>query len=160
MCTFLKALSIGGLLLLLNACTSLEDFQKMSPESRAHKTCNNDVTVRHYKSQIYQFTNEINQIDALLLKGYKTHENCTIITYESNSSNGEKDKQKNSIKKICTEVVIPLSDYVYDHEKNRKSELVINLDNAKIQKQQAFDSCYNETLPMSAEQAFNHYDSN
>ena len=95
MCTFLKALSIGGLLLLLNACTSLEDFQKMSPESRAHKTCNNDVTVRHYKSQIYQFTNEINQIDALLLKGYKTHENCTIITYESNSSNGEKDKQKN-----------------------------------------------------------------
>ena len=156
----MKILTTITIVFLLNGCTSLEDFQKMSPGSRAHKTCNNDVTVRHYKSQIYQFTNEINQIDALLLKGYKTHENCTVITYESNTSDSEKDKQRNSIKKICTEVVIPLSDYVYDHEKNRKSELMINLDNAKIQKQQNFDSCYNKTLSMSAEQAFNHYDSN
>ena len=160
MIIFLKVLSVGGLLLSLNACTSLEDFQKMSPESRAHKTCNNDVTVRHYKSQIYQFTNEIDKIDTLLLKGYKTHENCTIITYEGSSSNGEKTKQRNSIKKICTEVVIPLSDYVYNHEKNRKAELMINLDNARSHKQQNFDTCYNKTLPMSAEQAFNHYDSN
>lgn len=154
----LKATSISGLLLLLNACTSLEDFQKMSPESRAHKTCNNDVTVMHYKSQVYQLTNEISQIDALLLKGYKTHENCTVTTYESNSSNGEKDKQRNSIKKICTEVVIPLNDYIYDHEKNRKSELMINLDNARIQKQQNFDTCYSKTLLMTAEQAFTRFD--
>lgn len=112
----------------------------------------------HYKSQVYQLTNEINQIDALLLKGYKTHENCTIITYESNASNGEKDKQRNSIKKICTEVVIPLNDYIYDHEKNRKSELMINLDNARIQKQQNFDTCYSKTLLMTAEQAFTRFD--
>ncbi len=143
---------------LLNGCTSLEDFQKMSPESRAHKTCNNDVTVRHYKSQVYQLTNEINQIDALLLKGYRTHENCTVITYESNTLGDEKDKQKNSIKKICTEVVIPLTNYTYDHEKNKKSELMTNLGNAKSKKQQNFDQCYQKVLLMTPEQAFTRFD--
>ena len=158
MIIFLKVLSVGGLLLSLNACTSLEDFQKMSPESRAHKTCNNDVTVRHYKSQVYQFTSEINKINTLLLKGYRTHENCTVITYESNSSNGEKDKQKNSIKKICTEVVIPINDYVYELEKNRRAELTVKLENSQNQKQSNFDICFDRILPMTAEQAYNRYD--
>jgi len=132
----------------------LEDFQKMSPEARAHKTCNNDVTVRHYGSQVYQLSNEINQIDALLLKGYKTRENCTTITYERTSG----DKPNSAIKKICTEVVIPINDYVYKFEENRKAKLSIELEEAKDKKQINFDQCFNKVVSMNAEQAFTRFD--
>jgi hypothetical protein len=150
----IKLLTIGSSLFLLNACTSLEDFQKMTPQTRAHKTCNNNVTVKHYKSQTYHLTNEINEIDELLLKGYKTHENCTTITYERT----DKDKPVNSIKKICTEVIIPLNDHVYESEKNRRAELALQLENAKDKKQSNFDKCFDQVLSMSVEQAYNRFD--
>jgi len=35
---------------------------------------------------------------------------------------------------------------------------MINLDNARIQKQQNFDTCYSKTLLMTAEQAFTRFD--
>jgi len=150
----MKLLIASVAILLLSSCTSLEDFQKMSPEARAHKTCNNDVTVRHYGSQVYQLSNEINQIDALLLKGYKTRENCTTITYERTSG----DKPDSAIKKICTEVVIPINDYVYKFEENRKAKLSIELEEAKDKKQINFDQCFNKVVSMNAEQAFTRFD--
>ncbi len=150
----MKLLLASVAALLLNGCTSLEDFQKMSPESRAHKTCKNDVTVRHYNSQVHQLSNEINQIDALLLKGYKTRENCTTITYEKTSEG----KPTNLIKKICTEVIIPISDYVYKFEEGRKANLAIELEEAKNRKQTNFDQCFEKVVSMSAEQAFNRFD--
>ncbi len=150
----MKLLIASVVAFLLTGCTSLEDFQKMTPSARAHKTCQNDVTVRHYKSQIYQYTNEIEQIDDLLLKGYKTRENCTTITYERNSE----DKPVNAIKKICTDVVIPINDYVYEFEKNRRAELSIQLEQAQDRKQLNFDKCFDKVQTMSAEQAFNYYD--
>ena len=150
----MKLLIASVAILLLSSCTSLEDFQKMSPEARAHKTCNNDVTVRHYGSQVYQLSNETNQIDALLLKGYKTRENCTTITYERTSG----DKPDSAIKKICTEVVIPINDYVYKFEENRKAKLSIELEEAKDKKQINFDQCFNKVVSMNAEQAFTRFD--
>ncbi|SMN15862.1 hypothetical protein CRYPA_1833 [uncultured Candidatus Thioglobus sp.] len=131
----------------------------MTPETRAYKTCHNDVTVRHYKSQIYQYTNEIEKIDDSLLKGYKTRKNCTTITYERTS----KDKPVNSIKKICTDVVIPINDYVYEFEKSRRAELVIQLkdlqDREQLNFDKCFDKCFDKIQPMNAEQAFHYYDS-
>lgn len=154
---FIRILTLVSLMLLLNACTSLEDFQKMTPETRAYKACKNDVTVSFYRSKIYQLERDIEEIDSLLLRGYKTHKNCTVITYKDNFKTN-KEKPNKSIKKICTEVAIPLNDYIYEFEKNRRDSLTIELENFQNNKQINFDKCFNQVLSMTVEQAYNYYD--
>ena len=139
---------------LTSACTTLEDFQNMSPSARANKTCNDDVTVRHYRYQVNNLTSQINEIDALLLKGYRVRESCTTITYDNDSSK----TPKQSSKKICQEVVIPLNDHIYNLEKERRLNLSQELESATIRKKNSFNDCYQKVLPMSAEQAFTRFD--
>ncbi len=157
----IKAILGFGVISIMSGCTTLEDFQKMSPETRATKTCSSDVTVSHYRYKANSARNQIDNIDGLLRRGYKTKESCTTITYNSDSrdkSSKNKGEIRRSSKVICREVIIPISDYVYELEKNRRNELMNTLEDANQLRRVKFDSCYKKVINMSAENAFNRYD--
>lgn len=155
------ALTGVALTISMSGCTSLEDFQKMSPESRATKTCNADSTVNHYRYKANSSRDQIHRIETTLLRGYNTKESCTTITYNSDSSdkaNIKNGKVRSSSKVICQDVVIPISDYAYEVEKNRITELTNRHHEYSKLRQEAFNSCYDKVVEMSAEKAFNRYD--
>ena len=64
----------------LTGCTTLKDFQKMTPNERASKTCLNDSLVSHYRNNERAYSKEMRSLDDILMKGYTVVENCTTLS--------------------------------------------------------------------------------
>ncbi len=151
----LKKILPFGVLLLLSGCVSLENYQKMTPTQRAQDVCQNNAQVNYYHNQINQFKQEIREINTLLSRGYSTRENCTVTTYEDNFKTN-KEKLNKATKRVCTEVIIPVSNRAHEFKENKKFELIQALQHSENQQRISFDECFARVLPMSAKQAYNY----
>ena len=170
-------LAIGVIGIVLTGCTTLKDFQKMTPPERASKTCLNDSLVSHYRNNERAYSKEIRSLDDILMKGYTVVENCTTTiidisgNYNKNTKRYEYDPRSNRIIKVqskyqppkkktirtCRSQTIPLTDYAISKYTERKIELMPLLSDAKKSGSNEFDVCYNKIVNYSAEKAFSHY---
>ena len=153
----------------LTGCgATLKEFQKMSPNERASKTCSNDYLVKHYKDKELSYYREIENLETLLMNGYKTISNCSTIviddrnTYlytgilENTTQHTPKTPKKRVIRK-CRQNVVPLTSYAMDKYLARKDDLAPLLEDVRTRKQNAYESCFNKVVDFSAEKAFGYY---
>ena len=66
-------------LLLLSACTTVEDFQAMSPDERADKVCSGTGAYRQRKRSLTDLNDQIMAKEDLLATGYRVYERCQIV---------------------------------------------------------------------------------
>lgn len=145
------------LFLTLGGCSSVEDFQKMSPASRAHKVCNDDPTIYRLASSIRRNNYQINELDDLLVKGYSTTQSCRTTV----SHGGQKNKDGSYVlreRKTCVDNQIPLTQYAINKYSADIVNLTLSTKKLSVKSEVLLSKCLVKTSTLSAEQAFNIYD--
>lgn len=145
--------------LALQSCTTLSDFKKMSPESRANKACKNDATVIFYTKKHDKASNRLSVINSLLSRGYKTIQTCDTSTVYYPVINPKTNKKtiEQTLQENCSTHVIPLTEYATNTILAEKSELINSIAIAKKSIDPAIKSCLNKVVKFNAEDAYNYY---
>jgi len=115
-------------LLLASACTTVEDFQAMSPDERADKVCSATSGSRQRRSGLMNLDTEISAQQNLLATGYRVYQNCQVLPVRVSASVADcsgltgselKSCQKSGTldrteyRRVCRETRVPL-DYNYE----------------------------------------------
>lgn len=156
-------------LLLVSACTTLEDFQAMSPEERAEKVCSATAASRQRKWALNSLNDEISARQQLLATGYRVYEHCRIVavTVPARSADcgglsGEELAacQSKTVpastenRRVCEAVPVPI-DYQYEAsvlrnlQMNREQQLAIDDEQAYV--------CVGRARSLSADEAYSKY---
>ncbi len=111
-----------------SACTTLEDFQAMSPDERAEKVCGGTDAARQRKRTLSNLNSEISEKEELLATGYRVHEYCQIVAVsvparpaDCGGLTGDELNacQKGTVpatmenRRVCRETAVPI-DYNYE----------------------------------------------
>lgn len=155
--------------LLVSACTTLEDFQAMSPEERAEKVCSATAASRQRKWALNSLNDEISARQQLLATGYRVYEHCRIVavTVPARSADcgglsGEELAacQSKTVpastenRRVCEAVPVPI-DYQYEAsvlrnlQMNREQQLAIDDEQAYV--------CVGRARSLSADEAYSKY---
>ncbi len=156
-------------LIFLNACTQLklEDLQKMSTAERADYLCLNDSSVKEYQNKKNGYNSIVNQINQDLTRGYKIHRSCRNVSVQTstsvhcnsyNSSGSiQTDCQQNpntEEHQECTETPVSIDTAL---EKQKLIQYTAMANVAEKQVLQLYDLCYEKTILMSPEEAYQFY---
>lgn len=148
---------------LLPACTTLDDFRKMTPDQRARMVCDQQTVVKDYDKQIGQLSGQISESQIALSRGYKLHKQChQIKTYgnptTSCTTHGNqttcKESRPESYETRCTETPVPINPELEHNNINLWSMSISTLQQSR---EQEWLRCYDATFRMSPEEAYNHY---
>ena len=158
---------ILSLVLVGAGCTTLNDFKQMSPHQRAQVVCSNQQNFRQLSSQVNSLQRDINFIERRLARGYAIHRQCHEVTVERPSSRGTRTEcyqrgdrvvceertpppiRRNETRCVDTPVAIDAN-----HERANLQRLQQQLTNVNSQRGRTFNSCYNQVIHMTPEQAF------
>jgi hypothetical protein len=156
-------------LLLVSACTTLEDFQSMSPDERAEKVCGATAAARERKWGLNSLNDEISTRQQLLATGYRVYEHCRIVAVAvparpadcGNLSGDELTAcQQKTVparmenRRVCEAVPVPI-DYQYEAavlhnlQMNREEQLAIHDEQAYV--------CVGRARSLSADEAYLRY---
>jgi hypothetical protein len=115
-------------LLILSACTTIEDFQAMSPDERAETVCSATSASRQRSSSLANLSNQIQMKEQLLATGYRVYEDCQVVPVVvpartadcSGKTGSDLDSCQNSnmparteYRRLCRELPVPI-DYNYE----------------------------------------------
>ena len=124
----MKKCSIIIPLLLSSACTTIEDFQAMSPDERAEKVCSATSASRHRSSSLANINNQIQMKEQLLATGYRVYEDCQVVPIvvparaadcsvktgsELESCQKSNTPARTEYRRLCREIPVPI-DYNYE----------------------------------------------
>ena len=77
----IKSIILLSSIVFLSGCgTTIKDFQKMTPDQRAGKTCINSYDVKKHSNRITEYNKKLTSYKRALLKGYKIVEQCSTTT--------------------------------------------------------------------------------
>ena len=143
----------------MQSCTSLSDFKKMSPDTRAKKACNNDTTVKFYTNKYNNATHRLNKINNHLSKGYKAIQTCdtSTIYYPVKDPKTNKRTVEQSLQENCTTHIVPLTEYATNNMLTEKSELNHTISIAQKKIDPAFNSCFEKLKTFNARDAYDYY---
>ncbi len=156
-------------LLLTSACTTIEDFQAMSPDERADTVCGATSASRQRKAELTQLNNEISAKQELLARGYRLYEYCQVvpISFPATAANctalagteletcqRSNTPARTEYRRVCTETPVSI-DYNYE------SSILHNLrmtreDQLEIHDQQTY-VCVAKARSLSATDAYSRY---
>ena len=182
--TITKVVASMITLVLLQSCTSLKDFQKMSPESRAQKTCGSDSKVMSYNRIARSANSQVIDLDRELSTGYKTITKCeeTVITTnikkerdyyndkdymryldakrkkDGKKTDPHKNKDVKKVIKTCNEHIIVHSPRTIDAMVNRRNILMNEYSIAKQKSRESFSACFDVVKGYDAKTAYEIYD--
>jgi hypothetical protein len=134
--------------LLLSSCSTLEDFQKMTPEQRANKVC--DYEASSYTYRINSINSEINSLRGLLMDGFKVVKRCRTTAYHNK-------KGIKVTKSTCVDTIVPLTKYAllaYEDKIESLKGTVLLLNNKKSI---TYLNCIEEVGGLDANQAYQRY---
>ena len=150
-------------LLLLFGCTTVSDFQKMSPHERAVAVCKRQKDLQSIGSQISSLQNSINDSQSVLARGYRVHQQCRQVEVYGDSSVtcnrfGSQvtcdESRPKSYKTECTETPVSINP---DLEKENIRNWSQSIESLKAQGKEKAQKCYQFIYPMSPEQAYKYY---
>ena len=147
---------------LLTACTTLDDFKKMTPDQRARQVCDQLQSVRLYNQQIEALSGQIGESQLALARGYKIHKQCqqvkvygnptTTCTTQGNQTTC-KETRPESHETRCTETPAPISP---DLERNNITQWSMTISTLENNKQLEWRRCYDSIYPLPPEEAYRH----
>lgn len=156
-------------LMLVNACTTLEDFQAMSPDERAEKVCSATAASRQRRWQLNSLNDEISARQQLLATGYRVHEYCRIVAVtvparpaDCGGLSGDElaTCQQKTVpasmqnRRVCEAVPVPI-DYRYEAavlhnlQMTREEQLAIDDEQAYV--------CVGRARSLSVDEAYSRY---
>lgn len=153
----------------LVACASVEDFQAMSPEERAEKTCTSADAYDDRARDIRRNDSAMRSQTALLSTGYRVHENCQMVsttipgtTADCGGATGvslQACKLGNTPattqqKKVCTETPIPIN---HEYEARVLRNLQMDHESLSEEHQQKTYLCMAKVRSLPAERAYTLY---
>lgn len=150
-------------LALTAACTTVSDFQKMTPGQRAEAVCKRQPTLRNMFEQKQALEAQVADAQAALARGYRVHKQCQQVKVYGNAStsctsmNGYTNCQESrpeSYETRCTETPVSIS---ADLERSNINLWSQSLENLRSQARSYYQNCYQSVLGMSAEEAYKHY---
>jgi hypothetical protein len=156
-------------LLFCSACTTIEDFQAMSPAERAEKVCSATSASRQRRSALTDLNDRISAQETLLMDGYRVYENCQVVPVHVSAavvdcsglsgSDLENCQQKNApahteYRRVCRQTAIPI-DYGYESDVLRNLRMARE-DQLEIHEQLKFD-CIGRASSLSATDAYSLY---
>jgi hypothetical protein len=159
-------------LLLLGACTTIEDFQAMSPEERAQEVCSATNASRQRSASLANINNQIMEKEQILATGYRVYEDCQVLPVVvparladcsgKSGSDLESCQQKDQparteYRRVCRDIPIPI-DYQYESSILRDLRMSRE-DQLEIHDQQTYD-CISKARSLPATDAYLLYKSN
>lgn len=159
-------------LLLSTACTTIEDFQAMSPDERAEKVCSATSASRQRSSTLAGISNQIAAKEQLLATGYRVYEDCQVVpigvparTADCSGRTGNELEacQKSSTpahteyRRLCREMPVPI-DYNYESSVLRDLRMARE-DQLEIHQQQTY-TCVAKARSLPATDAYLLYRNN
>ena len=154
------------LALWLSACASVESFRKMTPAQRAREVCTGIDAYTQLDSDEREHARKAAEIRQVLDRGYRLHESCRtveaskapeIVCPSSTSRSGDtrcSKEQNGKYKRICRDIPVPIDGAL---EKEKLAEHDAQARARATEKNQLYQRCYTQVLPMSAEQAYDYY---
>jgi hypothetical protein len=156
-------------LLLVSACTTLEDFQAMSPDERAQRVCSATAASRQRQWALNSLNDEIAARQQLLATGYRVYEHCRIVAVsvparpaDCGGLSGEELTacQQKTIpartenRRVCEAVPVPI-DYQYEASVLRNLQMTRE-EQLAIDDEQAY-VCVGRARSLSADEAYSRY---
>ena len=156
-------------LLFSTACTTVEDFQAMSPDERAEKVCAATSAARQRSSSLANVNNQILAKEQLLTTGYRVYENCQVVPIAvparaadcSGVTGAELDTCQKSntparteYRRLCRETPVPI-DYNYESSVLRDLRMARE-DQLEIHEQQTY-LCIAKARSLPATDAYSLY---
>lgn len=154
------------------ACTTLEDFQAMSPDERAAKVCGATAASRQRRSALANLNNEISDREEVLSNGYRVHEYCRVVAVavparaaDCGGLTGDELSacQKRTVpagyenRRVCEPVAVPI-DYEYENAKLRDLQLA-RAEQLEMQEEQNA-VCVGRARSLSVDEAYSRYKAN
>jgi hypothetical protein len=165
----LKTWCIIALLLLATACTTIEDFQAMSPDERADRVCSATNAYRQRSSSLANINNQISAKEEILATGYRLYEHCQVVPIAipaaaadcSGVTGAELETCQKSntparivYRRLCRETPVPID---YNYESNILRDLrMTREDQLEIHEQQTY-VCAVKARSLSATDAYSLY---
>ena len=156
-----------ALAILLGGCASVEDFRAMPPAERADYVCERHREVVSLEGEISATESLASDTRNAIAAGYRTREVCRQVPFVSSTEEvcetdkkGRKvckKKSKVSRQTVCDETVVAI-DGRLEQEKLRDYQRELRDLNARADS--AFDRCHEHVRRMSADRAFDYYQSN
>jgi hypothetical protein len=162
----MKSLFLITLVLLLGACASLDDFQKMSPDERARKVCEGSSSYGQRASSLRQLNDQIAEKEYALARGFRVYEQCQVMpitvpgnTVDCSNETGEAlaicQKRNTSPttvwRNVCTQIPVPID---YRYESSAVGDLQMSRESLLEQHEQSTYTCEARIRSLSAERAY------
>jgi hypothetical protein len=159
-------------LLLSSACTTIEDFQAMSPDERADKVCSATAAYRQRSSTLAGINNQIVAKEQLLATGYRVYEDCQVVPFAVPARAADcsgvtgtalETCQKSSTparteyRRVCRETPVPI-DYNYESSVLRDLRMTRE-DQLEMHEQQTY-GCVAKARSLPATDAYILYRNN
>lgn len=152
----------GMLLAVLAGCTTLEDFQKMTPEQRAQQVCRQQIAPLDRQAQ--DLRTGIADVNAALSAGYRLHRSCRDVERYGDkqvtcttTNNGPASTTQctefrpRRIETVCTDQPVAIS---FDLERDKLNSFNAQLASTQASRDAAWSSCFQDVLRLSPEAAF------
>ena len=153
-----------GMAALLAACTTLDDYRRMTPEQRARHVCARQQRLLEGDAAIEQVRGLIADTELALHRGYRVHSQCRRVelpdnvTQKCTTTSGPKgqtqvcrEEREERSRRECTDTVITIDRSL--EEANHRSYVQRMAD---LQARRAADGrqCFDQALRMTPEEAF------
>ncbi len=152
----------GVLAVTLAGCTTLEDFQKMSPAQRAQKVCSQQA--EPLDRQIRELRNAVADVNAAMAAGYRLHRSCQDVERFgpkqvtcTTTNNGPASTTRctefrpRRLETVCVDQPVAIS---FELERDKLNSYTAQLTGAEGQRNTVYGACFQEVVRLSPEEAF------
>lgn len=146
----------------LAGCTTLEDFQKMTPEQRAQAVCSKQAAP--LDRQIRDLRAAVADVNAALSAGYRLHRSCRDVerygdkqvtcttTHNGPASTTQcTEFRPRRIETVCNDQPVAIS---FELERDKLNSYNAQLAGAESQRNASYGACFQEAVRLSPEEAF------
>lgn len=162
-----KMVFIVALISGLTACTSLQDFEALTPGERAVMVCERQSSIRRLDADINRYGRLIRSARQAIAAGYRIDEVCahrevevgtkTVCKTESTPTGTQRvcsEKRQFQRKRICSNVRSRVDAAT---EQSNIRVWTQELASSQSQRTQRFQACFAEVSTLSAEEAYRRY---
>jgi len=151
------------LTLLISACTTVDDFRKMSPDERANRVCSRQANIKNLVAEKDQLTAAIQAAQADLGRGYKIHKQCNQVkVYGNPTTSCQKtgntvnctEYRPESYTTQCQELPVSIN---AELEKEKIQSWTITYQNTQQNLQNEWQKCYEFMKKTTPEEAYGYY---
>lgn len=143
--------------LLLAACTTVDDFRRYSPDQRAQLVCERDSGIRAQDQRLAEWQAQHAQTQQALDRGYHVHRQCREVPTAATEvceteGNRRVCRTRESKPRLeCEETPVPLNVAL---EKEKLAAYALNIQQQAQARDQAWQACFARVRALSPEAAF------